>query len=49
MQREPIWKKNTIGLPSNERSKERSKTFPGIAQAMATQWSEYLINKKTNK
>lgn len=24
--------------------KERSKTFPGIANAMAEQWSEYLIN-----
>ena len=22
----------------------RSKTFPGIAHAMATQWGEYLIN-----
>ena len=29
-----------------ERSKERSKTFPGIAKAMATQWGEYLISKK---
>ncbi len=26
-------------------SKVRSKTFPGIAEAMATQWGEYLINK----
>lgn len=26
-----------------ERSKHRSKTFEGIANAMATQWSEYLI------
>lgn len=25
-----------------ERSRERSKTFPGIAKAMATQWGEYL-------
>jgi len=28
-----------------ERSKDRSKTFPGIAQAMADQWGKYLINK----
>lgn len=28
-----------------ERQTLRSKTFPGIAKAMATQWSEYLINK----
>lgn len=27
-------------------SKVRSKTFPGIAKAMATQWSEYLIGEK---
>lgn len=27
------------------RSKARSKTFPGIAKAMATQWGEYLIQK----
>lgn len=26
-------------------SKVRSKTFPGIAKAMAEQWGEYLINK----
>ncbi len=25
---------------------ERSKTFPGIASAMANQWGEYLLNKK---
>lgn len=27
-------------------SKTRSKTFPGIAKAMAEQWSEYILNKK---
>lgn len=32
------WHMNTIGLPQEERSKLRSKTFPGIAQAMAEQW-----------
>lgn len=29
---------------TEERAKLRSKTFPGIANAMATQWGEYLIN-----
>jgi hypothetical protein len=29
--------------PSPERAKLRSKTFPGIAQAMASQWSEDLM------
>jgi len=24
--------------------KERSKTYPGIAKAMATQWSDYILN-----
>ena len=27
--------------------KHRSKTFPGFAKAMATQWSEYVIKQKT--
>jgi hypothetical protein len=34
----------TLGLPKEERRKARSKTFNGLAHAMATQWSEYLIN-----
>jgi hypothetical protein len=32
------WHMNTLGLPKEERAKERSKTFPGIAKAMADQW-----------
>jgi hypothetical protein len=28
------------------RAKARSKTFPGIAKAMAEQWSEYILNPK---
>lgn len=32
------WHMNTMGLPKEERSKMRSKTFPGIAEAMADQW-----------
>jgi hypothetical protein len=34
-----------ILFPSPERAKLRSKTYPGIARAMATQWSEYLLTK----
>lgn len=34
------WHMNTIGLPKEERSKARSKTFPGVAKAMANQWNE---------
>jgi hypothetical protein len=33
------WHMETMGLPPAERSKMRSKTFPGIAKAMAGQWS----------
>lgn len=32
------WHMNTISLPKEERAKIRSKTFPGIAKAMADQW-----------
>lgn len=30
--------------PSPDRWKERSRTFPGIAKAMASQWSTYIEN-----
>lgn len=33
------WHVNTMSLPPGERAKARSKTFPGIARAMATQWT----------
>lgn len=36
-----IWKM----APGPNRTKLRSKTFPGIARAMAEQWSEYLLQK----
>ena len=32
------WHMETINLPPHERAKGRSKTFPGIAKAMAEQW-----------
>lgn len=34
----PLWYQKLSGLPSAERAKMRSKTFPGIARAMAEQW-----------
>ncbi len=34
----PAWYAELWGLPKNERSRIRSKTFPGIAKAMAEQW-----------
>ena len=34
----PVWYADTWRLPREERAKLRSKTFPGIAKAMAEQW-----------
>lgn len=34
----PTWYSEAFKLPKEERSKLRSKTFPGIAKAMAEQW-----------
>ncbi len=36
--KDPMWHINTLNLPAKERSKARSKTFVGIAKAMAEQW-----------
>lgn len=36
----PRWYSNCGG----DRKKNRAKTFPGVARAMAEQWSEYLAN-----
>lgn len=33
------WHVDTMKLPPSERAKARSKTFPGIAKAMAEQWA----------
>tara|TARA_Y100000296_G_C5028562_1_gene183595 strand:- start:15 stop:638 length:624 start_codon:yes stop_codon:yes gene_type:complete len=35
----PKWYADAFQLPPKERAKIRSKTFPGIADAMATQWN----------
>lgn len=32
------WHMDTMNLPKGQRARERSKTFPGIAKAMAEQW-----------
>lgn len=41
--RHPKWYADALSLPPHERAEMRSKTFPGIADAMADQWS----NKET--
>lgn len=42
--RQTKWYYETSCLPHKMRAKVRSKTFPGIARAMAEQWSKYLAN-----
>ena len=37
------WHMETMKLPSKERAKARSKTFHGIAVAMAEQWGVYSV------
>ena len=39
----PSWYADAWKLPPAERQKLRSKTFDGIAQAMAEQWGNYLL------
>ena len=40
------WASNKWYRSAEERSRERSKTFPGIAEAMATQWGNYLTSNQ---
>lgn len=37
--KDPIWHVESMKLPSDERSRVRSKTFPGFAREMAKQWT----------
>ena len=41
---EPRWHMESMSLPEKERSRVRSQTFIGIANAMAEQWSSYIEN-----
>jgi hypothetical protein len=43
--RQPKWYADAF-MYTKEIGKERSKTFPGIAKAMAKQWGEYFIKVK---
>lgn len=42
--RQPKWYADALGLPKEERARLRSKTFPGIAKAMAEQWAGNINN-----
>lgn len=46
---EPQWHMDTMRLPPDERSKQRSKTYPGIARAMAEQWAGPTKDEKQNE
>ena len=41
----PAWYADAVSLPKEERPRVRSKTFPGIAKAMAEQWGGKIINE----
>lgn len=41
--RDPLWHVESLKLPAKERSKFRSKTFKGMAKAIAEQWSAYVL------
>jgi hypothetical protein len=41
----PSWYADAWKLPKDERAKLRSKTFPGIAQAMVSQWTNFISNQ----
>lgn len=46
--RQPKWYADAWGLPPKERAKVRSKTFPGMARAIAKQWGDYLLKEQEN-
>ena len=50
MENAEIWKngKKKNWTESNHGSVIRSKTFPGIAEAMATQWSDFILKELDN-
>lgn len=41
--KDPMWHIESMKLPPKERTKVRSRTFPGIAKAMALQWAGKAI------
>jgi hypothetical protein len=46
IKKQPKWYADALNLDADERSKLRSKTFPGIAQAMVDNWSTVIASKK---
>lgn len=46
--RDPLWHYESMKLPSHERMRVRSKTWPGMAEAMADQWGTHLLQELSN-
>ena len=42
--KDSLWHYNTVSLPAKLRAKERSRTFQVIAEAIANQWGNYILN-----
>lgn len=42
------WHMETMKLPPAERARARSKTFPGVADAMADQWGAWALRQREN-
>lgn len=42
------WHMDTMKLPPAERARARSKTFPGVADAMADQWGAWALRQREN-
>ena len=47
LKRQPKWFYEAFKLPPAERAKVRSKTFPGIAKAMAEQWAGVNLDNES--
>lgn len=41
----PSWYCEFVKLPKEERYISRSKTFPGISQAISSQYGEFVLNE----
>jgi len=47
--RQPKWLADTPSTKKEENRRIRSKTFPGISNAMASQWGDYLLTQLNKK
>jgi len=45
----PAWYAESFSLPAAERTRVRSQTFPGFAEAMAEQWGHFVSSEEKQK